>query len=79
MQYILHDFSVALWALKTNHCDRRDCKLAVRWPVSIRKARLPYDIAWVVIFRRPRLYILNPYSVELDYLRACSPQDSSTL
>lgn len=74
MRYILHDISVALWALKTNHCDRKDCKIAVRWPVGICRAQATYDSAWLVRFRRPRLYVLNPYRLELDYLLAHSPQ-----
>lgn len=72
MQYILHDFSVALWALRTDHCDRKDCKFAVRWPISI-KRQATYCSTWIVQLRCPMLYVLNPYSVELDYLRAKSP------
>ncbi len=77
MQYILHDISVALWALKTNHCDRKGCKVAVRWPMSIRRAQATYDSAWLVRFRRPMIYVLNPYTVELDYLLARTPDQAS--
>lgn len=77
MHHILHDASVALWALRTNHSDHRNFKLAVTWPVSIRRAKPTYNGAWMVRFRRPRLHVLNAYSVELDYLLARSTKASN--
>ena len=68
MHHIVHDASVALWALRTNHCDRKDFRLGVSWPVSIRRAKPTYNGEWIVKFRRPQIHLLNAYSVELDYL-----------
>lgn len=77
MQYILHDISVAAWALRTNHCDRKDCKFEIRWPISVRRAQPTYNGVWLVQLRRPMLYVLNPYSIELDYLLARSPETTN--
>lgn len=77
MQYILHDISVALWALRTNHCERKDFKVAFRWPIIIQRARPTYNGAWLVEFRRPMLYVLNSYRCELDYLLARSPETTN--
>ena len=74
MHHIVHDASVALWALRTNHCDRKDFRLGVSWPVSIRRAKPTYNGEWIFRFRRPQIHLLNAYSVELDYLLARSTE-----
>ena len=77
MPYILHDISVCLWAWRTNHSEWKDCKVAIRWPISICKAQPTYERTWLVQLRSPKLYVLNSYRAELDYLLARS-SDTAT-
>lgn len=77
MKHILHDASVALWAFRTNHCAHKDFKIAVSWPISIRRAKPTYSNTWTIRFCRPRLHLLNTYRVELDYQFAKGPRPTN--
>ena len=76
MQYILHDFRVACWAIRTNHRDHKDFRIAVRWPITIRRATPTYLRGWLVCVRWPQVCFLNADTVELDYVLSRSTVDS---
>lgn len=69
MQHILHDFSVWRWAFSRRHPLAQQTRLEILWPVAIcRHAPAYAHRAWIVHLQRPRLFILNAYRLELEYL-----------
>lgn len=70
MQYILHDLHVAVWAFFANHPNARECRFAIDWPFTIRRAVPQCNSVFYLQFRRPRLHLLNAYEVEHDFNNA---------
>lgn len=64
MKYIIHDLSVALWALRHN-CGWQNIRIAIHGPISIRPRIKGQWHIWEVRFQKPVVAILVPYEVEL--------------
>jgi hypothetical protein len=77
MSNILHDARVAWWAWRTKHANRGALRIEIVWPISIRRSIPTDNGSWIVRFERPGLYVLNPYSVELDHMLAHTPDRSA--
>jgi len=64
MQYIIHDVSVAVWALRNNF-GWKNIRLAIHGPVQINPRIKGRWHLWEIRFQKPVFAILIPYEVEL--------------
>ncbi|MBE9063302.1 hypothetical protein [cf. Phormidesmis sp. LEGE 11477] len=67
MKHMIHDALVACWAWRTDHPEWRDFRLAIIWPITIRRTVPTYDNGLVIRWHRPAIHLLNAPRVEQDY------------